>query len=105
MERVVAIFGVSGATGCNVLAAVTNRGWSARVLARNTVVWIEDSPNVAVHYGTLDDTRAVQAVVALSDAVCCVFGTRPPYMDVFCAHGKQLIVDAMRCEGVRRLIC
>ena len=105
MEHVVAIFGASGRTGRKVVAAVIARGWTARVLVRKTCAFIGESPKLSVHYGTLDDAQAIRAVVASSDAVCCVFGPRSPYTEIFCAHGMELILDAMRSEGVRRLIC
>ncbi len=105
MERVVAIFGASGGTGGALLAAISERGWSARVLVRNSAVLMEESAKLTVHYGTLDDAQAIRAVVATADAVCCVFGPRPPFTNVFCAHATELIVDAMCKEGVRRLIC
>jgi putative NADH-flavin reductase len=40
-----------------------------------------------------------------ADAVCCLFGPRPPGNDAFCAEATRTIVEAMRRQGVRRLIC
>ncbi len=38
-------------------------------------------------------------------AVCCVFGQRPPYRDVFCEAATRTIVGAMRAAGCDRLVC
>ncbi len=48
-----------------------------------------------------DIVTAVRGV----DGVCCVYGPHARNPEAFCAALTQRIVEAMRAEGVRRLVC
>lgn len=98
----VAIFGVSGRTGRALTAAARVRGWTIRGYARISSI----APiGVAVISGNVEDVAQIVPVVASADAVCCVYGPREPYVDVFCAAATKAIVAAMRRAGCRRLLC
>jgi len=98
----VAIFGVSGRTGCALAAAASARGWTVRGLCRISSV---APTGAAVIHGEYQDCERVRQVVGGTDAVCCVLGPRPPHVDVFCAAATRAIVDAMTATGCRRLLC
>jgi len=101
---VVAVFGASGATGCVLLARMAEQGVTARVLVRDPAA-LQTHARLAVLSGALHDPAAVRATLQGCQAAVCVFGPRPPYVDVFCEQATATIVAAM-CElGVRRLVC
>jgi putative NADH-flavin reductase len=58
-----------------------------------------------VIHGEFQDSGRVRQVVQGTDAVCCVLGARPPYVDVFCAAATRAIMDVMAAAGCRRLLC
>ena len=103
--KTIAIFGATGQTGRALIAAAFAKSWLVRALVRPSSRPLPASPNLTVLSGDLDDHEAVRAVIDSSDAVCCVFGPRPPYTDIFCAEATRAIVEAMRDQGARRLIC
>ena len=98
----VAIFGISGRTGQALAACARARGWAVRSFGRISSL----SPVGAVMiHGAFDDAPRVQEVVRDADAVCCVFGPRAPYTDVFCAAATRAVIAAMAAAGRRRLLC
>ncbi len=98
----VAIFGISGRTGQALAAGARARGWSVRSFGRISTA----SPMGAVMiHGVFEDAVRVQEVVRDADAVCCVFGPRRPYTDIFCASATRAVIAAMTATGRRRLLC
>ncbi|MDH4045926.1 MAG: NAD(P)H-binding protein [Gemmatimonadota bacterium] len=98
----VAIFGVSGRTGGALTAAARARGWTIRSYARISSV----APSgVAVISGTFGDVAQIVPVVECVDAVCCVYGPRAPYVDVFCAAATRAVIAAMQRTPCHRLLC
>lgn len=105
-----AIFGLSGATGRALMAAALARGWAVRGLVRNaaplaSACGTAERGSVVLVPGGLNDASRVRQTLEGADAVCCVFGPRPPYTDVFCAAATAQVVAAMRHAGIERLIC
>lgn len=98
----IAIFGVSGRTGEALTTAARARSWGVRSLGRISSV---APTGVAMIRADFDDAARVAQVVTGADAVCCVFGPRAPYTDVFCARATRAVVEAMRTVGCRRLLC
>jgi putative NADH-flavin reductase len=99
----VALFGASGATGRAFVRAGLARGLRIRASCRSASV--ELPPAVEAIRGGLLDPVHVGDVIRGAQAVCCVFGPRPPSTDVFCAQATVRIVEAMKGAGVRRLVC
>jgi uncharacterized protein YbjT (DUF2867 family) len=102
----VAVFGGTGGTGRALIATALAHGWAVRAFVRT-----QARPAVALPAG-LDVVRGypdrhedVVATVRGVDAVCCVVGPRAEAPVPFCAALTRSIVDAMRAEGVRRLVC
>lgn len=55
--------------------------------------------------GDLGDADHIRDTITGTKVVCCVFGPRPPHIDVFCARATELIMDSMRRLEVQRLVC
>lgn len=99
----IAVFGGSGATGKALLARIAQQGCAARVLVRKTTSVV--AGRVEVIEGALAQPEDVLATLQGCRAAICVFGPRPPYVDVFCEQATANIVNAMRQLGIRRLVC
>ena len=100
----VALFGASGKTGQAFARAGAAKGLVIRASVRDAARAVLPS-TIEILCGDLGDADHVRDTIAGTMAVCCVFGPRPPHTDVFCAPATELIVDAMRHAGVRRLVC
>jgi putative NADH-flavin reductase len=98
------IFGATGRTGRVLVRAALKRHWNVRALIRPSAQ-LEPASNLTILRGDLDNPDDVAAAIISAQAVCCVFGPRPPYRDVFCAQASQSIIQAMKRAGVHRLVC
>lgn len=103
--RGLAIFGITGRTGHALGRAAVGRGMAVRGFARPGSLMPADLGAIKIVVGTFEDPARVLETVAGTDAVCCVFGPRPPYTEAFCASATDAIIHAMREAGVRRLLC
>lgn len=108
--RTLAVFGLSGATGQALLAAALARGWAVRGLVRNaststSALAAASQARLVLVHGELGDASRVRQTLEGADAVCCVFGPRPPYTEVFCAAATAQVVAGMRQAGIARLLC
>lgn len=101
----IAVFGGSGATGKALLARMAQKGLAVRALARKAGSVSVMQGRVEVVEGALSKPEDVLATLQGCGAVICVFGPRPPYVDVFCEQATANIVDAMQQLGIRRLVC
>ncbi len=104
-----ALFGGTGRTGRHVLEQALAAGWSVRALARRPEV-LRPHPLLTVVAGDLADpdhgarVDAVERVIAESDAVVSVIGHVKGSPDDLQTAATRLIVDAMRSNGVRRIV-
>jgi uncharacterized protein YbjT (DUF2867 family) len=101
---VLTIFGASGGTGRALTEEALSRHHRVRAFVRRGGSAL-DRVGVDEIVGALADTDAVARAVAGADAVCCVFGPRPPFTEVFCEAATEVIVAAMRPSGCSRLVC
>lgn len=101
-----AVFGGSGRTGRALLAVALSHGWQVRAFVRTQAgASLQLPAGLAVVRGFPDYLPDIAAAVRGTDVVCCVFGPRARHSEAFCAALTQRIVDAMRDEGVHRLVC
>ena len=100
-----ALFGGSGATGRQVIRRAVDQGLRVRTLVRDAAKVEASSGLVEVLVGSLLKPEAVNRTIEGTEAVCCVFGPRPPYTDIFCADATRVIIDAMRRRGIDRIVC
>lgn len=100
------IFGATGKTGQALVAVALEHAWNVCAFVRTQVgARLALPPGLDVVHGYPERAEDIERAVLGSDAVCCVFGPRPPYGDLFCAPFTRRIVDAMRARNVRRLVC
>jgi putative NADH-flavin reductase len=60
---------------------------------------------VTVLVGSLLNPRDVERAVQGCEAVICAIGPRMSAPDIFCAGATRNILEAMKAQGVRRLLC
>lgn len=100
----VAVFGASGATGQRFIAAATRAGVPLRLHYRSTPD--DDAPRGAiVVIGSLEDPPAVRETLRGTSAAVVLIGPRSSSADVCCAKATRAIIDAMRMQRQRRLLC
>lgn len=101
----VAIFGGSGATGRALISHLSCEGVLVRALARKADSINTGVDRIEVVEWALSKLDDVLATLQGCGAAICVFGPRPPYVDVFCEQATLTIVTAMQQLGIRRLVC
>lgn len=105
MMRKICVFGASGGTGSALVQLAEERGLDVAAFVRNEAARTKFPQGVTVVVGNLLDRSDVERAIAGSDAVICAFAPRPSSPDVFCASATQNIIDAMKAQGVRCLLC
>lgn len=103
--QVIAIFGGSGATGKTLITHLLLEGILVRTLARKAASIDKRGDRVVVIEGSLSNATDVKSTLQGCDAAICVFGPRPPYVDVFCKPATTNIVAAMQQLCIKRLVC
>jgi putative NADH-flavin reductase len=101
----IAIFGGSGATGKVLISHALDSGFKVRALARKANSIVSGSDRVEALQGELSNPEDVAATMNGCSTAICVFGPRPPYVDVFCELATANIIAAMRQLGIKRLVC
>jgi len=100
-----ALFGGSGATGREVIRHGLAHGIEIKTLVRNADSFKDRPAGLEIIEGSLLEPADVERTLQECTAVCCVFGPRPPYTDLFCASATASIVAAMQKLNIRRLVC
>lgn len=102
--RTIALFGGTGKTGRHVLAQALEAGHTVRALARQPESIEVAHERLTVIAGDVLDAAAVRETVQGADVVVSVFGQVKGSSHTLQTDGTQNIVDAMRAEGIRRII-
>ncbi len=101
----VALFGATGKTGRRVLDRLLAGGFHVRALVRDPgKIDTSAGGRLTILTGSVLDRDAVDRTIAGSDVVLSLFGhvkDSPPTLQT---DGTQLIVDAMKRHGVRRIV-
>ena len=101
-----AVFGATGQTGQALVSAALAHGWNVRAFVRTQAGAALAMPaGLHVVHGDPHWEPDIAATVRGSEAVCCLFGPRPPYAEAFRASFTLRIVNVMRAEGTRRIVC
>jgi len=100
----IALFGATGKTGRHVLAQALEAGHRVRALARQPESIATTHQHLTVVAGDVLDAAAVGETVRGADVVVSVFGQVKGSPHTLQTQGTQHIVDAMREEGIRRVI-
>jgi putative NADH-flavin reductase len=98
----VIVFGASGATGKEIVAAALAKQWEVTAFVRHA----ERAPSGArVIVGNVDDAHAVEAAIAGHDAVISALGVgKALATDPAVVRGVGHIIEGMRAHHVRRLV-
>ncbi len=100
-----AIFGATGGTGLELTRQALENGHSVRVLVRNPKRMTLVNPNMRVVLGNVLEEESVRKTVLGADAVLSCLGQRNLLRNTrVCSVGTHLIVEAMKAQGVRRLV-
>lgn len=103
MTFTIALFGASGRTGRHVLEQALAAGHTVRALTRRADA-LEPHDHLTVIVGDVLDAAAVRETVRGADAVVSVFGQVKGSSHTLQTDGTRTIVDAMREEGVTRIV-
>lgn len=103
MTSTIALFGASGRTGHHVLEQALAAGHTVRALSRRADA-LEPNDRLTVIVGDALDAAAVRDTVRGADAVISVFGQVKGSSPTLQTDGTRNIVDAMREEGVSRIV-
>jgi putative NADH-flavin reductase len=98
------IFGATGRTGQHLLRQALNEDHQVTVLVRDPAKLIEVSDHLTVVQGSLNDEVCLNQVIHGADAVLSMLGpaNNQPTFDI--SSGTQAIINAMKKNGVRRLV-
>jgi putative NADH-flavin reductase len=105
MTHKICIFGASGATGKVLTQMAMERGFDVVAFVRSLAAKEQLPPGVTSIVGDLYSRNDVEQALAGCEAVICALGPRPNSADIFCADATQNIIEAMKAQGVRRLLC
>ncbi|MEN0004609.1 MAG: SDR family oxidoreductase [Bacteroidota bacterium] len=103
MQRI-ALFGGTGQTGSQFLAQALQEGYAIKALARTPSKVTISHPNLEVIKGDVLQARDVQRVVAGTDIVVSLFGHVKGSPEWLQTNGTQNIIQAMKAEGIARII-
>jgi putative NADH-flavin reductase len=99
----VAVFGASGRTGGLLVERCLAAGYEVTALVRTpaTFAWRD---RVRVMEGSVFDAEAVRRTIAGAEVVLSALGARSLKKEDVLERAVPLIVEAMRAEGVRRIV-
>lgn len=99
----IAIFGATGTLGRHVLERALRQGYEVTILTRDASRVPTTNDNLRVLEGDVLDPAAVDRAVAGQEAVLISLGNGRK--GVVRAEGTRTVIEAMRRNGVKRLIC
>jgi putative NADH-flavin reductase len=102
--RHVTIFGGTGKTGRHLVDRVLGAGHHVTVLARTPGKLDLQHERLRVFQGDVQDPAAVSQAIEGADAVLSVLGPTRNTPDYQVSRGTEHIVEAMRRQGVQRLV-
>lgn len=100
----VAVFGGTGRTGQHVVKQALDAGHEVVALARNPSKFNVQHDKLTVVPGDILDAASVAQTVQGADAVVSVLGPVSNKPDFTISQGTDLILDAMKQHGVKRLV-
>jgi len=100
----IAIFGATGETGRQLVEQALAAGYQVVAYVRNPSKLNTKHENLTIVQGELADQAIIERAVSAADAVISVLGPRGGSKDKPITRGMQNIIEAMKKQGVRRLI-
>lgn len=104
MEMNIVVFGATGTVGRQLVAQALEQGHVVTAVARRPQKLEILHPNLKLYPADVFDPDAVDLAVKGADAVMIALGA-PGLAGTVRSQGTRHIVDAMKRQGVRRLIC
>lgn len=100
----IAIFGATGETGRQLVEQALAAGYQVVAYVRNPSKLNTKHENLTIVQGELADQAIIERAVSAADAVISVLGPRGGSKGKPITRGMQNIIEAMKKQGVRRLI-
>jgi putative NADH-flavin reductase len=100
----IAIFGATGETGRQLVEQALAAGYQVVAYVRNPSKLNTKYENLTIVQGELADQAIIERAVSAADAVISVLGPRGGSKGKPITRGMQNIIEAMKKQGVRRLI-
>ncbi|MTI31821.1 NAD(P)-dependent oxidoreductase [Xanthovirga aplysinae] len=102
----VIIFGSTGTIGKHLVEQSLKEGHQVTAFCRNSdkLNYIKN-PNLKVMEGNVFDPESVQDAIKGKDVVCIALGSGNKRKGTVRSQGTKIIIEAMRKNGVNRLIC
>ena len=100
----IAIFGATGETGRQLVEQALAAGYQVVAYVRNPSKLNTKQKNLTIVQGELADQAIIERAVSAADAVISVLGPRGGSKGKPITRGMQNIIEAMKKQGVRRLI-
>ncbi len=100
----IALFGATGQTGREVLRKLLGKGYTVKVLVRDPLKLKMQNDALEITKGDVLNPSDVAAVVKGSKAVISVFGHVKGSPKELQTNGRRNIVNAMKAEGIDRII-
>lgn len=100
----IALFGATGRTGLPLVKKALDGGYTVRALVRNPQKMTVKHPKLLLIQGSSLDAASVDETITGSDGVISALGqdkASPPDLQT---RSTQLIIDAMKRHGLRRLV-
>ena len=100
----IVIFGATGETGRQLVEQALAAGYQVVAYVRNPSKLNTKHENLTIVQGELADQAIIERAVSAADAVISVLGPRGGSKGKPITRGMQNIIEAMKKQGVRRLI-
>ncbi len=100
----IAIFGATGETGRQLVEQALAAGYQVVAYVRNPSKLNTRHESLTIVQGELADQAIIERAVSAADAVISVLGPRGGSKGKPITRGMQNIIEAMKKQGVRRLI-
>jgi putative NADH-flavin reductase len=101
----IVLFGATGGAGRQIIRQACDAGHDVTAVVRDPTRLTESHPHLTVRQADVMDPAAIGPTIRGRDAVISALGSRSGRVPTtICADGATSIVQAMRAEGVRRLV-
>lgn len=98
------LFGASGRTGQHIIAQALDQGHDVTAFARTPGKIMISDDRLQILQGDIHDVTAVEHAIKGHDVVLCTLGVNKGEPVTALAEGTRNIVQAMKKNGVRRII-
>lgn len=100
----IALFGATGGTGQQIIAQAGEAGHVIQALVRDSARLPLQNPSLSLITGNVLDPAAVAKTLAGADAAIVSLGNTANNPDWIVSNGTQVIIEAMKQHGQRRLV-